>query len=119
MAFANSRCKLIVVAEMNNADELKDLMDLSTLEQMKERLRESKKNTALKEALDLNTSWDNDQKMKGLIAARYLNSVSKGENELALSVALEENYYKENSDPTKEEFVVPQYIIDALQWLLQ
>lgn len=119
MAFANSRCKLIVVAEMNNADELKDLMDLSTLEQMKERLRDSKKNTALKEALDLNTSWDNDQKMKGLIAARYLNSVSKGENALALSVALEENYYKENSDPTKEEFVVPQYIIDALQWLLQ
>lgn len=28
MAFANSRCKLIVVAEANNADELKDLMDV-------------------------------------------------------------------------------------------
>ena len=119
IAFYNSKCKMIVVNGMKNEQELKSLMDAETLENMKSSLRESEVNNRIKNSLNNNTTWNDEDKMKALIASRYLNSISKGGNALALSLALEENLHKADGDCTKEEFVVPQYIIDALTWLFQ
>ena len=51
-----------------------------------------------------------------LLASRYLNSVSKGSNALELNVTLMDNLEKPEAE--RKEFHVPQYIIDALKWLL-
>ena len=45
-------------------------------------------------------------KIKSLIASRYLNSIEKGENSLELCHRLEENLLK--VDAEKESFNVPQ-----------
>ena len=53
-----------------------------------------------------------DELKKHLIAARYLNSLSKGENAYDLVHVL-----KENLPENKNNFKVPQYISDAIGWL--
>ena len=103
---------------MSNRDELMDLMSLSTLDDIKNRLRRSDENQRIKTAIDANTKWDDEEKKKAIIASRYLNSVSKGGNALALSLVLEENRMRKEDDENKFTFVVPQYIEDALRWLL-
>ena len=57
-----------------------------------------------------------EEKRKALLASRYLNSVSKGSNALELNVALMANLEEPAAD--RKEFHVPQYIVDALTWLL-
>ena len=57
-----------------------------------------------------------EEKRKALLASRYLNSVSKGSNALELNVVLMANLDKPVAD--RKEFHVPQYIVDALTWLL-
>ncbi|MBP5422515.1 MAG: ATP-dependent endonuclease, partial [Paludibacteraceae bacterium] len=95
-----------------------DLMSLSTLDDIKNRLRRSDENQRIKTAIDANTSWNDEEKMKAIIASRYLNSVSKGGNALTLSLVLEENRKRKEDDEEKFTFVVPQYIEEALRWLL-
>lgn len=118
IALHNPNCKQIIVKEMSNRDELMDLMSLSTLDDIKNRLRRSDENQRIKTAIDANTKWDDEEKKKAIIASRYLNSVSKGGNALALSLVLEENRMRKEDDENKFTFVVPQYIEDALRWLL-
>lgn len=64
-----------------------------------------------------NSLWSDDDKKKALLAARYLNSVGKGENALELSIALRENLTKQWSE--RKDFIIPQYIKEALAWLLK
>lgn len=59
------------------------------------------------------TGWDEDEKKKAVISARYLNSVAKGENALELAYQLETNFI--SREPQK--FVIPQYISDGLTWI--
>ena len=56
----------------------------------------------------------NEDKLKALIASRYLNSIEKGNNALELVKVLEENMENENCC---ECFKVPKYIKDAIEWL--
>lgn len=72
----------------------------------------------VKTSLD-NTDWEDDEKRRHLIAARYLSSLSKGENALELCLALEENYELNADDERKKTFNVPNYIHNALEWLLR
>lgn len=118
IALFNPNCKQIIVEGMSNRDELMDLMDLSTLDELKNRLRRSDENERIKKAIDANTRWDDEEKKKAIIASRYLNSVSKGGNALTLSLVLEENRKRKEDDEEKFTFVVPQYIEEALRWLL-
>ena len=62
------------------------------------------------------TKWTDEEKRKALLASRYLNSVSKGSNALELNVVLMANLDKPVAD--RKEFHVPQYIVNALTWLL-
>jgi hypothetical protein len=78
----------------------------------------SKENERIVNSLTSNTWNDDEDKKKALIAARYLNSVGKGENALELSYALEENLNKKDS-PNYQPFFVPSYIKDAIQWICE
>lgn len=101
---------------MSNKEEIKELMQ-SSYEEAKDRIKKCEKWDKIKRALDC-TDWDNEEKRKHLIAARYLSSIVKGENALELCMALEENYYLEDGNK-KKTFNVPPYIHNALEWLLK
>ena len=79
------------------------------------KMRNSEANTRIKTSIDT-SGWTDEEKRKALLASRYLNSVSKGSNALELNVALMANLEKSAAD--RKEFHVPQYIADALTWLL-
>jgi hypothetical protein len=51
---------------------------------------------------------------ENILAARYLNSVSKGENAFELAHTLEANLMKKKPQP----FKVPEYIAEAIEWIL-
>lgn len=82
---------------------------------MMDKMRDSEANARIKTSIGA-TEWTDEEKRKALLASRYLNSVSKGSNALELNVALMSNMDKPEED--RDEFHVPQYIVDALTWLL-
>lgn len=115
----NPSLKLLLSTSMSNVPELNRLMDLfdkeNKIDELIKELSDSKENKRIEESLldDRLKLCDKDKK-KHLIAARYLNSISKGEHALDLQYALEENLLKKDN---QEEFVVPEYIKDALEWI--
>ncbi|UZT98925.1 AAA family ATPase [Chryseobacterium fluminis] len=123
IAFSNPSLKLILTDSIKNRNELERLMDLydqedSTLENFFEILRESDENERIISGITLNTSLDLDGKKKSIIAARYLNSIGKGENALELAVVLKDNLQDKGTEDYIE-FNVPQYIKDAIEKLCQ
>lgn len=81
-------------------------------------MKKSKENDRIETSIK-NSTWSDEDKKKAVLASRYLNSVGKGENALELSVKLKENYDLTDGNANKKDFVVPQYIDEALTWLLQ
>lgn len=118
LALCNPKLDLLLTESIDNQMELKKLMSLTNLQDILDTLRKSKVNTRIKDAVNA-SSWNDDDKMKAVIASRYLNSVGKGENALELSVVLKDNFELADGNPQKKTFVVPQYIQEALTWLLQ
>lgn len=117
----NPHCSILLVEGIKNKDELeviKDYKEESTIEELLAVLRASDANTRIKKALET-ADWSLENKKRALFSARYLNSIGKGENALALCNALEENLLKDNADPSKVDFVVPDYIKHTFEWLLQ
>lgn len=112
----NPRCEMLILSGMKNEDELKDIMSKSTLAEKLAILRKSEENTRIKNSLNSST-WNEQDKADALIASRYLNSIGKGENALALSIVLEDNLGKPEAD--RVVFEVPQYIKNAFEWLFQ
>lgn len=111
----NSTSEILLVNGMPNKDEIREIQATS-FPACLEKLRKSKENHRIKESLN-NSLWSDDDKKKALLAARYLNSVGKGENALELSIALRENLTKQWSE--RKDFIIPQYIKEALAWLLK
>lgn len=107
---------------MKNQEEIKKLMRLfkndAELSDYELIVRESEENKRILESINLNTSWTKDQKARALIASRYLNSVGKGENALDLAYVLTDNFNKKGKDGF-QEFIVPNYIKEAITWILQ
>ncbi len=94
-----------------------ELDDTSTIDDYLDKLsgnRElSTENQRIKEAIEaLGDTWSEEDKIKAVMASRYLNSIGKGENALELAYALEENLIN-----NVEDFVVPDYISEALKWI--
>jgi Predicted ATP-dependent endonuclease of the OLD family len=78
-------------------------------------LRESDENKRIKDSITSpKCTWKDDDRKRAIIAARYLNSVGKGENALELSLKLENDL---NSNTPK--FNVPKYLKEAIEWLFQ
>ena len=120
LILANPTLELLITESMVNASEMKTLMKLyddeEPLSKFLEELRKSDENKRIVNSINLNTTWTEDQKIKSIIAARYLNSVGKGENALELAYVLEENLMKKGTAEYKE-FTVPDYIKDAIEWI--
>jgi predicted ATP-dependent endonuclease of OLD family len=122
----NPKLKLLVTEGVSNQKEIKALMSLvedKTVEDYLDKLpkgsdaKPNKQNKRIEEGINkLGSYWSDDDKKKAIIAARYLNSVGKGENALDLAIALEDNFEKKGSEEY-QEFNVPQYIKDAIEWL--
>ncbi|MFF2528836.1 ATP-dependent endonuclease [Brevibacillus sp. NPDC058079] len=115
LAYSNPSCKLILTESISNLKELTDLVDYykqgKTLDQMLELLgKRGKENPRIAESIKKYVGSDNREH---LIASRYLNSIHKGENAYELTVALEDNFRKENN----AKFKVPTYIKDAIVWV--
>lgn len=122
LALYNPKCKLLLTESISNKSELQEMMELDntyTIDDYLDKLsgnRElSTENRRIKEAIEaLGDTWSEEDKIKAVIASRYLNSIGKGENALELAYALEENL-----TDNIENFVVPNYISEALEWICQ
>jgi predicted ATP-dependent endonuclease of OLD family len=116
----NPTCNLLLTEGISNVNELKSIMasivkgdDLSVIEGAGY-LRTSDENTRILDALKRpSLSWTPQEKTVGLLAARYLKSVGKGQNALELAMVLEANLLAALPIP----FVVPDYIVDAIDWV--
>lgn len=111
----NPDCELLLTDSVSNTSEIKAMMAERNLNAMIGELRKSDANTRIKTSIDA-SNWTDEEKRKAVLASRYLNSVSKGSNALELNVALMANLEKPEAE--RIEFHVPQYIADALTWLL-
>ncbi|MBF9141802.1 ATP-dependent nuclease [Hymenobacter properus] len=115
----NPTLDLIITSTTKNKSELKTLMthyqNNSPLTDFISCLRASNENDRLVKSINANTSWNDNEKKKAIIASRYLNSVGKGENALELSYLLKENLKSGNS----VGFEVPIYIQEAINWICQ
>lgn len=117
----NPTLELLITDSMSNRDEIIELMQLyeqksNLLVDFQSKLRNSEENDRIRTGINaLVSAWSDDDKKKAIIAARYLNSVGKGENALELAYALENNLV----ESTPKSFNVPQYIKDAIEWICQ
>ena len=123
-ALYNPKCKLLLTESMSNKSEIQKMMDLNESSTLSDCLallgnrsdpnkELSTENQRIKEAIEaLGDTWSEEDKIKAVIASRYLNSIGKGENALELAYALEENLTNNT-----EDFVVPKYIEEALKWI--
>ena len=111
----NPNCELLLTDSVSNTSEIKAMMAERNLNDMIGKLRKSDANTRIKTSIDA-SNWTDEEKRKAVLASRYLNSVSKGSNALELNVVLMANLEKPEAE--RIEFHVPQYIADALTWLL-
>lgn len=117
----NPTLELLVTDSMSNIVEVKELMQCfvqgKNISDHQGKLRFSSENYRIKNSINVATvSWTDDDKKKAIIAARYLNSIGKGENALELAYALEDNL---NNHTSPKPFIVPQYIKDAIEWICQ
>ncbi|MCQ2336046.1 MAG: AAA family ATPase [Paludibacteraceae bacterium] len=111
----NPDCELLLTKSVSNVKEIKSMMAEPEVNNMMSKMRNSETNTRIKTSICA-SRWTNEEKRKALLASRYLNSVSKGGNALELNIALMDNLEKPAAD--RKEFHVPQYIVEALTWLL-
>lgn len=117
LALYNPKLEILLTESIKNSSELTKLMkaykDGKGLEEFC--LRDSDENKRITDAImSSKCTWGDDDKKKAIIAARYLNSVGKGENALELSVKLEEDFH--SGSP---QFIVPKYLKEAIEWLFQ
>lgn len=123
LSISNPTSKLLLTDSISNKNELEELMSLfeqsnSTVQNLLDKLRNSEENTRIKDSININSTLDDEEKKKSIIASRYLNSVGKGENALELSYALLKNLDKKGTNKYLE-FNIPEYIKNAIEELCQ
>lgn len=119
----NSFCGLLITDSVANQAELAALMvhaiNDNTIAEVVSAgsMHTSDENTRITDSLIKCTQlgWDDPTKIKALLAARYLNSLSKGGNALEIASKLEINLGK----TIREHFIVPTYLKDAIIWACQ
>ncbi|WP_431088816.1 ATP-dependent nuclease [Paenibacillus sp. 8b26] len=115
LCYENPGNFLILTKNMTNYKELVDLFELynnrESFESILERM--GKKGGFHTRITDSIAKYNHDDKKEHVLAARYLSSISKGENAYELAFNLEQNL----EDVDKKPFHVPQYIKDAIVWI--
>ena len=119
---------LLVTESMSNQAEIKSLMcslkDNKPVDELLNNLpdgteeKQHIENTEIKQGIRECKWADDNDKRAAIIASRYLNSVVKGENALELAYALEKNLNKKGQ-AGYQNFIVPNYIANALVWICQ
>ena len=115
IAWQNPSCEGILTPSISNEEELKRIMGKDNFEDCIDLPRDSGENKRIMESLE-KCSLSSDDKKKSLFAARYLNSVGKGENALELAYYIDKDAKLPDAD---RQFIVPNYIKEALEWLIQ
>lgn len=110
IARINSSNTEILTESMSNREELEKMMKAKTFEDVKIIC----KSKELVNVYSSNEKWSNEDKRMGLIAARYLNSIHKGENALELA-----DNIMDLSSEKKDKIRIPLYIKKAISWLLE
>lgn len=126
LMISNPSLHLLLTESMSNYDEMNDLISLYNnsrpLDELINKLSTSDTNTNIKNSLQAvpsdHETWTENELKKALIASRYLNSISKGEHALQLSIKLLKNLDVKSSDDYVD-IVIPNYIKDALEWVCQ
>lgn len=119
---SNPSLDILITDSLRNSDEIRKLMqaykDGKSLCEFKNLLRNSSENKRIIESITnmYSDEWTEDEKKKAIIAARYLNSVEKGENALELAYVLKENLDKKGTEDF-QTFNVPGYIAKAIEWM--
>lgn len=121
----NPKLELLLTESMSNYQEVKDLIELykeeKPLSDLIARLTNSGANTRIIESIEAlpeeGQNWNLDERKKAIIASRYLNSITKGEHALELSVKLLKNLTLKDKDESYIDLVIPKYINDALEWV--
>jgi len=122
LALNNPSLELLITNSLKNKDEIRNLMEAykegKNLSEFEKLLYLSEENKRIFESLNEvdNKTWKPDDKKRALIAARYLNSVDKGENALELAYSLQENLERKD-EPEYQNFKVPGYIKDTIDWV--
>lgn len=134
LGLENMTSTILITDSIANRNELNELLDLyrhgRPIEELFNIMRASEANENLIAAVESITdvSWTQDDKLRAIIASRYLASIGKGENALELANVLEKNLalpeaLPPGSDPATTEirkpFIVPSYIADSLNWICQ
>jgi len=119
IALANPSTELLLTDSLSNVNEIKSLMTMygepgTTIEDFLKVLTTSKENTRIINGIRNNSTMDDDDKKRAIIASRYLNSISKGENALELAYALQDNLTKKGT-LAYQTFTVPDYIKNAIE----
>jgi len=119
LVLSNTVSKLLITDGMSNSTEISKLMKLyegkKPLADFLDLLRSSPENTRILAGINA-SAWPDEEKKKAIIAARYLNSVGKGENALNLSIQLIENL-EEKGKTGYQDFIVPEYIKKAITYI--
>lgn len=117
LALYNPDSELLITDSLQNSSEIKGLMKLYSddkdIQDFYSTLSKSKENVRIIEGLKNNSTFNDNEKKKAIIASRYLNSVGKGENALELSYSLLLNLEKKGTEEYKE-FNVPDYIKESI-----
>lgn len=118
---SNPNTPELITDSVSNSNELKEMMDnfedndssdtLNLIENgnFKERIESP---------IDI-CNFDDDEKCKHIIAARYLNSVQKGVVAQELAFLISENHKKKLKDEDHFDFNIPSYISEAIKWICQ
>lgn len=115
LILSNPSSELLINESLANKDEIRYLMaaykDGKSVDEMLAVLSDKgDENLRIREGIEGNGLWGDDDKKKHIVAARYLNSVAKGINALETYQKLKEQ---------KDEFTVPDYIKKAVGWICQ
>lgn len=105
IAKCNSSNEDIIVPSLSNIEELKLMIKSKTFEEAINVCKDEELNAIF----NRHTTWLEKEKRDGIIASRYLESVSKGINALELTEKLEGD---------ESSITVPNYIVDAIKWVL-
>ncbi len=63
--------------------------------------------------------WDKEEKIKHILAARYLDSIDKGPVAQELSCVIADNLCNKDKDKKQFRINIPNYIKEAIIWICQ
>lgn len=135
LCLQNADTKILITENISNREELLELLRLyqerKPLTDFYAEMHKSEGTKSIEDAITAlnDPTWSEDDKMKAIVASRYLKSVGKGENALELANLLEENLLLPEQAPAnppagtpiklRTAFKVPAYINDSIQWICQ